>query len=316
MNFLLSIACGKGQVSHLNAAKSLGYKVIGVDRNKCATNVYRHIQQSTYSAEACIDAIKKVDQNSIVGVICRASGPAIATANKVAKKLHLPRCGDLIARMAQSKLGLFHACMDLSIQGVKTRAVDCVKDLENFNGKLLVKPDVGVDGKKDIYILDGVKKDTAVFIEKAKFRSINGVAVVSPFIEGRDIGFATLSLNGQCVWQCFYEESVKWLNDAIINSSMSMGEAQIPNPVRLEIINSSLEIIRCSSATGFVYFSFRVSNSQAYLYEVNSGLAGDGLVESIFHDNFPKINFLELDVLAMCNRFDDIMKIINGGKND
>lgn len=315
MKFLLSIACGEGQASHIEAAVSLGYKVIGIDRNFCNTRVYQHIQKSTYSTEACVDLIDKHYRRGIEGVICRASGPAITTANEVAKTLQLPRCGDLVARMSVSKLMLSQACDDLNIRGVKTAAVECDRQLTDLTERKIVKPDIGVDGKTDIYILDGNIEDPMVLVEKARKRSINGVAVVSPFIEGRDIGLATLSLNGVCIWHCFYEESVEWLKGTIIGSSMAVRELGLAKLLETEVVETAQKIIRFSCSTGFTYFSFRVDEKKSYLYEVNAGLAGDDLAESVFRDSFPGLNFLTIDVLAMCNRFEDVRKIINGESN-
>lgn len=301
-SYLLSIACGKSQAKLIKTARNLGFGVIAVDQGDCICSVDEHIKLSTYNPKPILASIDKLlcGGLNIVGVLARSSGPAVLTGNQVAEYLSLPRCGEPIARSSNSKLDLYQIFSGYDIPLIPTIQI-CTESSDILLWeKIIIKPDVSVMGKKDIFVLPKSKEQRKGLYHKSKRTSLNGRVVAQPYIEGRDIGLGVLSHEGSVLWHTAYEESVVWSNYSIASSKMNAIDAADIEDVQTKMLGVVSRIVEISQASGFAFFSFRVREDKScFLYEINPGLVGDSLIDSVFFKQFPTIDFYQAEIYAL-----------------
>ena len=79
------------------------------------------------------------------------------------------------------------------------------------------------------------------------------------------------------------------------------------------------KVIKLSTSSGFINFSFRYSSPDAiYLYEVNPGLVGDGLIDVTLSEHYPDIDFYEIEVSSMLHMtsISSLMQLLPVDKNN
>ena len=91
---VICIAAGKTQKPLILKAKSLGYIVIAIDRNRKAPG-FKYadfkIYESTHNANAIIKVLREFKPKlKFIGILNRSSGPPVITAAKISKFFNLP----------------------------------------------------------------------------------------------------------------------------------------------------------------------------------------------------------------------------------
>ena len=123
--------------------------------------------------------------------------------------------------------------------------------------------------------------------------------VCQKFVAGREIGVMIAVSRGIFLWHFIFEEIIEELVGGKFQGIGVKGPApKLKSYVKKSLLSSCLKFIENLKATGFLFFSFKVTEqNNIFLYEVNQGLSGDGIVDFLMPKIWPKVNFFELDVL-------------------
>ena len=71
----------------------------------------------------------------------------------------------------------------------------------------------------------------------------------------------------------------------------------INDEIRSIILKKAIKFCYELNASGFIFFSFRLNDqNESILYEVNSGLCGDGIADKLLPAIFPNHNFFEIEI--------------------
>lgn len=300
MRWILSIATGPAQASLIEAARRRAYSIIGVDRSPNTDLVDIAIPISTHSTDEVINELGKTDKYpKFEGVLCRSSGLAVETATTVAEKYSLPTAGLIVARCSVSKWNLFNWASYYGLATIPTRRSKELAIIPETSNAIVIKPAMPLYGKRNVFLVKEVEQ-IKVAMSKASKESLDGYALVQPFLEGEDIGLVTLNRNGKIVWSSFFQEFASFQDGAISGEGVASLRANFDSQAQKDMISTASIMIDQSKTSGFVFFTFRyVGSSKPMLYEVNTGLSGDGLADRLLPAMWPRIDFLDLDVAAM-----------------
>lgn len=297
--WVLSVACGKNQEPLLKAAKKQGYSIIGVDHSPSSDLVDLPIRLSTSDTEKVLLELKNGDYPKFDAVLCRSSGLAVRTAQVVADYFHLPNCGSLVAESSVSKFVLHENCMKLAIPTIPCLQASHCKDFPPDWAEVVIKPSQPIYGKRNVYKSNAIE-DNNDYITLCCDESLDGKAVIQPYICGNDIGVAVMCFDGRVLSTFPFLENNKFQDGRIHHQGIAAQVNPLPVSVLDDILSSATQVIVQSKASGFVFFSFRlINNLNCLLYEVNPGLCGDDIVEGIFTNIFPQFDFFDADVSLM-----------------
>lgn len=297
--WVLSVACGKSQEPLLKAAKKQGYSIIGVDQSPSSDLVDFPIRLSTHDTEKVLFELKNGDYPKFDAVLCRSSGPAVRTAQVVADYFHLPSCGSLIAESSVSKFVLHENCMKLGIPTIPCLQASHCKYLPPDWAEVVIKPSQPIYGKKNVYKSKAIE-DNNDYINLCCNESLDGKAVIQPYIRGNDIAVSAMCLYGRVLSIFPFLENNHFQGGRIQHQGLSAQAKPLPTPALKDIMSSATQVIAHSNASGFVFFTFRlINNLNCLLYEVNPGLCGDDIVEGYFQKTFPDFDFFDADVSLM-----------------
>jgi len=296
--YVISIGSGRSQRPLIQSAQRQGFKVLGIDRAPDYDLLDEAIICSTYDAEEALRLVCEHPlRNSIRAVLARTSGPALITAAKISKKLAVSGTNEFLARLSLSKSDLRNVCELKGVSSPKGQAYQECPALPE--GTWVVKPDQPLYGKKNVYCVQTQAELSKVF-DKCVDESVNGCVEIQTYEQGEDIGLVLLMKAGEILWHGFYQEVVE------LNSRQFSG-AGVKGPWHGDgepkMIEIARNIIGHEDVSGFVFFSFRVSeDSQAmHLYEVNPGLCGDGLADKLMPTIWTCDDFFSLDVAIHTN---------------
>ena len=296
--WIISIGTGKSQHKLISQAKHLGFKIIGIDRNPDEDLVDDHLKISTYLHKEIIKELDdSISNREIAGVISRTSGPATLTAAKVSEFLKLPTATSIFA---QSVLSKSHLAKTASKKNIGTLEIENLRQgLFWYEGlDLVIKPDQPILGKQNVYRVKSLSQYQDAR-KKAMDESFNKKYICQKFVAGREIGVMIAVSKGRFLWHFIFEEIVEELVDGKFHGLGVKGPAsRLKSHVKNSLLRSCLKFIEKLNATGFLFFSFKVTEqNNIYLYEVNQGLSGDGIIDFLMPKIWPKVNFFELDVL-------------------
>lgn len=298
---MLSVACGKNQEPLLNAAKQLGYSIIGVDQSPDTELVDLPVRMSTHATDEVLYELKNGGYPKFDAVLCRSSGPAVVTAAVIAEAYSLPTTGNLVAKCSVSKTLLHHYLTKRDICTVPTLLAKPGELKPDRWQQVVIKPSQPQFGKKNVYLISEQAEYMSA-IQAAVCESLDGCALAQKYIEGSDVGLVTLSRSGEIIWYAFFQELNDW--DGTVIDPLGVSSLKVPLSQRQHdgAILSAKKVIADSGSTGFVLFSFRVfDTADPMLYEINSGLCGDQIAESLLPGMWPGFDFFQMDVLTMTN---------------
>ncbi len=297
--WVLSVACGKSQEGLLRTARQLGYSIIGVDQSPITEFVDIAIPLSTHATDQVLTELASGNFPKFDGVICRSSGLAVKTANAIGQAYSLPRAGDLVSSCSISKSFLHDCLINFGLKTIPTFIVRPNESKPAGWSRMVVKPSQSLFGKKNVFMTSD-DESYATSVAAACNESMDGCAVVQPFIPGRDIGLVTVSQHGNLVWSTFFEE----INDLSSGVVKANGVSTVKRPLSQQqekyAVTLAKKVIKESKSSGFVFFSFRVKEFEnPMIYEINPGLCGDHIADILLPAMWPSSNFFEIEVLVM-----------------
>ena len=297
--WIVCVACGNAQQPLIKAARRRGYSIIGIDKEMIVENVDIHIKISTYSTKEVIKELTTGKYPRFEGVICRSSSKAVSTANKIASIYNLPRPGDVITGCSLSKLKLHEILTELCIPTIETKEADYgLLNTYSWND-CVIKPAMPEKGKENVYRVSGGECKSKA-LKKAAEESLDGRAVIQPYVEGEDITMVTVCSRGEMIWKEYFRECNKWVNGKVSTSGTKELREEIETGEKQVMINYAERIIKKSNASGYVFFTYRFQKGkEPLIYEINPGLCGDEVAEKLLPLIKPNIDFFDLDILIM-----------------
>jgi hypothetical protein len=299
---VICLAAGKFQELVIAKAKTLGYVVVAIDRNKTSPGFqYADIKiyQSTYDADAIIKELESLqDKFRWVGVLNRSSGPPVITAAKICKYFNIPGVPIESAQNLVNKDELRESCLKYGISSpaYKTYSTDECEIVFSNKFPIVVKPALSLVGKSGISIVRS-KEDLKESIDYAIENTVNGKIIVEEFLEGPDISLVSFVTDGKLCSLCLLDEINKEQEDGTMAGIGFKTHSKDENDWILQVRKISIEIISNFKIERSPFMvSFRAnSNNVLKLMEVHLDLGGDLLIEEVYPSAF-SFDFLELAV--------------------
>ena len=294
--WILSIGTGVSQQPLIEAAKKRCLRVLGVDICPNYNLVDKALPISTYEAHQVTKAVSALkDKMNFVAIISRTSGPAVFTVANAAHCLKLPSINFDFANISVSKSELRLAAKRRNVPTFDEVDVEpFIKHMKPLD--VVVKPDQPIFGKKNVF---HVKNHDQYLYAKAKAagESVNGKIECLKFCGGRDITIVMAYSNGKCLWEFVFEEIVVKTEGRFLGQRVTTPVKKINKKTRDLLSFYSNRFLAGWVLTGHIFLTFRLSdNSKLRLYEVNSGLGGDGIVEKLFSSLWPSFDFFDIEL--------------------
>lgn len=285
--WIICLGAGNSQVSLINIAKSLGYKVLAIDRNSDAPGFEyadKSIIESTHDTETIIEKIKGFE---LCGLLARCTGGALFTAAAITKKYILCGVNYDLAKIATSKSALRRFCEKNDIKvpyGKKIKNYNELEEME-FHREIIIKPDFTIVGKQSISKIDrSDRQNLANCIKMASLSSANQFVEVEDFIEGYDCSYLTWIQNGVSSILLTWDELIGFNEDgALFQYGVSMPsislEAQHESKIK-KILDSFAKCF--PDVSTLLSFSFRVDKfGDPWLIELHADLTGDLILDKL-----------------------------------
>jgi len=299
---LICVGTGNDQIPLIKVACELGFRVFAFDQDPNKTfetwNV-KLIKCSTYDYEKAIFLIDKLlKDKKPIGVINRSSGPAGISAAMICKKYNISSITHEIASASAEKSKLYKDCLSNNILSPKILKLKKFQDLQW--GNYVIKPDIPIIGKKNVYKPNS-SKDAKIFFNRAKDESYNNIVNIQQYVYGIDLIVFAFCFEGNIEKLIILEELVA-LNHG---SFVGIGLLIPPIITSTKLSKSLVKIIKkllvfWKIKSNIISFSFRVDDQLSpWLYEVNSGLCGDNIISTLLPKAYncsPK-DFYILDIL-------------------
>ena len=190
------------QLPAILKAKEMGLQVIAVDMNKNAIGFkYADItfNISTIDTE---EVLKLAKENNIDGIMTLASDIPMRTVAVVSKEMGLQAIDEQTALKATNKILMREALKKYNVPIPKFYRVETyeeyLKNLENFNDKIIVKP-ADNSGSRGVILIE--KGFDLLSLENAfnysKQHSKNGEIIIEEYMEGKEVSVEALSIKGE-----------------------------------------------------------------------------------------------------------------------
>lgn len=302
---LVCIAAGYSQLPLILKAKSLGYIVIAIDKNKKAPGFNFadfKICKSTHHVDSILKSLKKYKSKfTFRGVINRSAGPPVITASKISKYLNLPGMPILSSINLVNKDKMRSSFFKKKIVAPEFR----IFKTKNFNEKNIInfpivfKPGLSLVGKSGVSIVDSKKKILPAVKYAEKF-TINNKILIEEYLEGPNLSLISFVNKGALYPITLLQE----INEQKKNGSI------VPKGFRTlkkkhhkwksKAESIALEIIsKYKIQQSPLMISFRRKNKKDLcVIEVHLDLGGDLLMEAFFSKAFT-FDFLKL-AIEMC----------------
>lgn len=293
-DWVISIASGHAQKPLIEAAKKRGYKVMGVDQIPDFDILDDAICTSTYDVDLVLAKIQaRFDNEQPQAIIARVSGPAVKTAAAIAEKFGLPGFTLELSNTSVSKEILRQRATKLGVPTLSGQAYNQKPSWQD-GWDVVIKPAMPISGKANVYRVNDEAQMSAAF-DAAHNESFDGWVEIQNYQTGRDIGLCVAIIDGKVLWHSVFEERVNQVEGRFIGAGVSGPICDTDFEVRL--LNVSQRFIGSANCTGFVFFSYRVTeDGELFLYEVNPGLCGDGIVDVLFDQIWPDADFYGMDI--------------------
>jgi formate-dependent phosphoribosylglycinamide formyltransferase (GAR transformylase) len=299
---VICLAAGKSQEPLIAKAKTLGYVVIAIDRDKASPGFqYADIKiyQSTYDADTIIQELESL-QNKFrwIGVLNRSSGPPVITAAKICKHFNIPGVPIESAKTLVNKDKLRIACIEYNIPSPKYRIYDIEKCdvVDSDELPVVVKPALSLIGKSGISVVRS-KNELKSSINYAVDNTINKKIIVEEFLKGPDLTFVSFVRDGSLCPICLLDEiNIEKEDGSIIGKGYKTHSRCENNWMSKasQIAQQIMTIFKIERSAFIV--SYRVdSQKNLKLTEVHLDLGGDLLIEEVFPKALP-FDFLEFSV--------------------
>ncbi len=304
---IICLAAGKSQESLLAKAKSLGFVIVAVDKNKDALG-FKYaddcICESTYDAQAII---RKLDlfknKYKWIGILNRSSGPPVNVAAELSEYFNLPGVPVETANLLVNKDRLREVCTkyDLPTPKYLICSITDNKPVEIIQFPVVVKPALSLVGKSGITVVSS-KDDLPNAIEYAKEKTINDKILIEEYLPGPDLTLVSFSIDGKVCPICLLDELNVELNGKVTSRGYKVHA--LSDKKDLELMETATAIAQnLADALNIKRSPFMVSLRMALdgtlgVIEIHLDLGGDLLIEEVFPRALP-YDFEELAV-KMC----------------
>lgn len=293
----VSIGAGPNQRPLVEAAIEAGYSIIAVGHENSLHFIDLHIPISTFDTEAvCARVCSGPYRNQIKVVLTRSSGPALVTGSELSRSLGLRGHAPELAGAAVDKLELAQLCEKWGI-GTPRTWLHTDESWRTLGVELIVKPNQPTRGKAGVRRVS-LPQDFTLAVSEARRHSLDDNAIIQESLPERDICSLLLVDEGEVVWQHHFEESVTQMADGTFSTG---GHAELRDEVRPEdpeFFCRVAECVRTSQHSGFLLLSYRSCDAGCFLYEINTGLAGDQLAER-FSGASTGVDLFEAEVMTL-----------------
>lgn len=301
---IVIVGTGDASRPYFEICENLGVLTVGVDRNPLDSRADFHVSLSTYDSASVTTACRRLAESerlNVVGVLSRSSGPAVMTASRLAQSFAVPGVSEGLARACVSKRELARRAQLLGVPSPRRLSGVAEIDATLRCGKtVVIKPDVPVIGKRGVSVVSTLGDIDRAYSRAAE-NSHNSEAIAQEYVRGEDVFLLAFVRQGQILWRTFFEENVGFASGEFYNQGISWGrkfEAETAGAME----RSAKSFVKAHPCAGTVVFSFRVSGASAFLYEVNTGLVGDGLFDNLWSEVWPTDNPFLREVMGMIGR--------------
>ncbi len=199
INYFVSIGAGINQLPLINHAKRLGFNIIGVDFNPCASGFIKCDLKIVESIENYNDIYIKLSEQlfegTIRGIMTRSYGKAVITASFLNEKFRIPfipfnRSSDFVIKKKMKEIFIKNNILTPDIYNFTSRTR--TERLNSDIFPIIKKPVVG-HGKTGVKIIndsDNLKNDLPVKGENEK-------SLYEKYIEGDEIIAVGIVHNGR-----------------------------------------------------------------------------------------------------------------------
>ncbi len=301
---ILIVGTGEAARKYFEISEKLKLLTVGVDRNSLNSRADFHVAQSTYEVDRVEKACRSLAESErlqVVGVLSRSSGPAVITVSRLAQSFGVRGVSEGLARACVSKKELARQAELLSIPSPRrlNDAAEIVAALRRGR-RVVIKPDIPIIGKKGVLVVSTAKEMNRAF-SVAAANSYNSEAIAQEYSPGKDIFLVAFVRQAQIIWRTFFEERVGFAAGEFYNQGLVWGQ-KIEVGVAEAMERTSRSFVKAHPCSGTVVFSYRASGSSALLYEVNTGLVGDGLFDSLWSKVWPSDNPFLREAMEMIGR--------------
>ena len=299
---VICLAAGKSQEPVIAKAKTLGYVVVAIDRDKESPGFqYADIKiyQSTYNSDAIIKELELLkDEYRWIGVLNRSSGPPVITAAKICEYFNIPGVPIESAKNLVNKDKLRESCLKYGIPSPTYKIYSTNEREIVFCNKfpIVVKPALSLIGKSGISVVRSENKLKSS-INYAIDNTINKKIIVEEFLEGPDLSLVSFVEDGKLCSICLLDEINIEREDGAVTGKGFKIHSPDKNNWKLQAHDIAIKIISTFNIERSAFMvSFRSdSKNNLRLMEVHLDLGGDLLIEEVYPKAFP-FDFLELAV--------------------
>jgi biotin carboxylase len=292
---VICLGAGPNQLPLIHAAHQLGFRVTAIDRNPLSPGMAvadATIVASTHDAEAVIAALGE-GGTSYQGLLARTCGPPLLTAARISEAFGFNGISAELAELTIRKSSLrdFAACHAIAMpRGWRSDLAP-----EAYGFPLIVKPDLTVAGKRDIFLV----RDREAFeraVAAAKCSSGNGLAEIEEFVDGCDVTWVTLLDRGSNFPLFALDELVgitptgEIRGVGIATPSISAGTAcEALMLAQMERFAALFPGVRAILA-----FSFRIDRLllRPVIIEIHADLTGDLILDVLMPQAYPGADVL------------------------
>ncbi len=299
---VICLAAGKSQLPVIAKAKSLGYTIVAIDKNKDAPGFeyadYK-IYQSTYDADLIIKELNSLSKKlKWIGVINRSSGPPVITAAKICKHFKLPGVPIESAESLVNKDQMRIACSKKNIPtpNYEIYEVDECNSVNIEKYPVVVKPALSLVGKSGVSIIRSEDKVESS-IKYATKNTINKKILLEEFLKGPDLSLISFVNGGQLFPLCLLEEiNIEKKDGTLSPRGYKTHESDSDNWTKQAQDIAKKIISKFNIERSAFMISFRSdSNNNLRLIEVHLDIGGDLMIEAFYPRAF-HFDFLKLAV--------------------
>lgn len=315
---IVSIAAGAEQVIVIKKAKEMGLAVIAVDRNRNAPGfsyVDEALYLSTYRPKPIIKALKKLSRKyNLKGIITRSSGPPVITAATVAESFQLPGSGIKAAKNIVDKAKLIALCKKLRLTSPQHWTLSSIQQLKHIKNSLIfplvVKPALGLVGKKSILLVKNTDELKSVFSE-VKEASLNRYVQIERYIEGQDVILMSMVRKSKLLPIVLLDENNHFNSQGrLMTKGLSIPSIFSEKKQKRQIINFSQSIVKAIKlqTSPFIISCRCQKNQQPVLIEIHLDLGGDRILEDLLPKS-TNFDFIKFAITIMAGKKVKLSKI-------
>ncbi len=285
---VVCLAAGASQRPVIARARSLGLRVVAVDRDPGAPGLVEadeHIDESTHDPEAVAAAIGSLrDRYDFTGVLNRSAGPPVVTAAVVSERLGLPGVAPGQARAVIHKAQFLDACRAAGLPVPAGFAAGSYREVERARPELpcVVRPSLAMVGKQAVRLVSSRPALRAAFRE-ARAVSLDGRVRVETFVPGCDVGLVAYARAGRLHPVTLIDEINGLDCDGHVRPLGVAAPSRFSKtPLARELVEIAERVVAAFGIdTSPVMLAFRAGDEAPRIVELHLDLGGDGILDTL-----------------------------------